>query len=694
MTAFSYGPVSYNGVTFETGLKVRCRMETVYSRSGRSVMYVKYLLEVDGIVTASDVSTPVCIDPDSSYYTGDYGNWASYTPGTIDGKMMLVRERLLREGGVLHAANVGLGFDIAILTPAPGVKEPQVGPVQTNRTPGVPPVMWRTDVMFGPKPRVLDWEPIGSNKAARVRWQVEFHLPTCIAIPQSTDPNDPTSLDDVAQMEWTHVWSLDEAGMTVRTVTGIIEVAANSIPVVDQQVFDVSRTMSNNANKYRGLCKLAFEPMDGFLRNFQFSLSADYRTLLITMVDREVESGGNPYYPGCIEMDVSYTVRNMTAMVLTQFGATLSGTIRLRQGLTRKVAYSALLLILREKLSNMDREMPLLVEDMNEDAMDLGPEDVKNSEKGMNYILSEFLLSEEVFGRGITFSVGWWFFCSFAKLLQITGHFEPLTGTKTIEVDGEQKQVTQWSWDRWKEDRGDVALEDGYGYRNIDYGNDMNPARALIVGFCDTGVAPTRGDRSPLEEVLVETEPILDPSTPAPEASWIYMRNHLDTEEDTHSATQIILQPARPPYTPPAASVDDQSFSKSERGSTAIITGAGDTQPADGQSENDPSGPTPEFAYPEEDNKIIFRRTSSTFRARMRGSALRAGRAAPIPHLFDINGAECAIVARKTRVTPMGRSNCSIWLTAWDLVFEVKGQPTGDLSQVAMFGNAMKEGIA
>ncbi len=122
------GILIYNGCKFsplyETNVAGRC----VKDDSQRTIMYMEYILTADGYVTMPD--------------------GAADTNGT----MRALRRLLSKQGGELRY--IGRGNDIEVNVPGSAVK----------------------DVKWGPIPEVLDFQPLGGGRSAKIKWSVKVHI--------------------------------------------------------------------------------------------------------------------------------------------------------------------------------------------------------------------------------------------------------------------------------------------------------------------------------------------------------------------------------------------------------------------------------------------------------------------------------------------------------------------------------------
>src|SRR2546429_340022 len=124
------GTLSYNGVTFSSLYKSTITGQAVLDNANRTIKQMDYTLVVDGVVTLQ-------AGADSTDAT-----WVN------------LRRRLDTPGGTLTYSGKGFG---PLVVNAPGDS--------TSR-----------DVAWGPKPKTLEFIPLGGSRAATIRWTVLFSL--------------------------------------------------------------------------------------------------------------------------------------------------------------------------------------------------------------------------------------------------------------------------------------------------------------------------------------------------------------------------------------------------------------------------------------------------------------------------------------------------------------------------------------
>ncbi len=123
------------------------------------------------------------------------------------------------------------------------------------------------DVTGGPRPKLIDWQPIASNMAARFIWQVEINSSKCMFqnTPEEYTPNQFKILQIVEDT----VVDFDEEGAAVITTSGKIEVAGT--PAEDGFL---------NRNSLRGFAAFFNKnTIPNFNRKIKLNVLSDHRKL-------------------------------------------------------------------------------------------------------------------------------------------------------------------------------------------------------------------------------------------------------------------------------------------------------------------------------------------------------------------------------------------------------------------------------
>ncbi len=281
------GNTSYNGITFPAALHSKIIARPVYQHGEVSRKAVDYSLTIDTVLTYTDPPLSAAVTANQDMGT----NSIQYR------KLLTEPRKTLVYGGQ------GYG-DFIVNQFANGTAIPN----------GYRSVR---DVSFGPKPRLLTWEPIGSNRSAHVTWTCDFRLTECLS-------NNAPDRNAFLEVTYETVFNVNEEGLLTRTVRATLEIAANA----------QGANFLDTVDKYT----TRFKPpvIEGFHRETNRHIERDHRVMQITYTDTEIASD-NPFYPGMVQMDASHSVSG--TFYGTQWVNVISGTLRWGKGVPASLAW-------------------------------------------------------------------------------------------------------------------------------------------------------------------------------------------------------------------------------------------------------------------------------------------------------------------------------------------------------------------
>jgi hypothetical protein len=265
------GTLSYNGYTFNNTTRSRVRGELVYDRAGRAVVGTKYLFHVSTYVSEA-------------------------SPGAgCDAVVADLRVKLSHPGGEFRYQSKGLGdFEV------------NIGGTR--------------DVAWGPKPRVIELEPVGSTACWRLVWVCEVMVPDC----------DGAAFSGVMAFNFGVSYTIDADRLQSRTYEGYLEIAMTRV--------GDTRAVIDTADAYRE--QISIPIPDGFQRAVErYTLSEDKRTLEFVVTDVELPSA-EALPIGCTKARGRCSVQT-TSPGLSQFTVSLSATYKVLKGQPRKMGYEA-----------------------------------------------------------------------------------------------------------------------------------------------------------------------------------------------------------------------------------------------------------------------------------------------------------------------------------------------------------------
>lgn len=277
-TSFTTGPatlpdvgrLSYNGCQFSPLFESNVSGVAVKDEARRTVKYMEYTISVDGYVTL----------PVDAF--------------DIAPTMETLRKLLTAQGGLL--IYTGRGCDILVNAAGAGVK----------------------DAAWGPVPELLEFQPLGGGRSAKVRWTVKTCIPEIKAKTQAAGGYSLTSaltggrvrlagLAATPLLQFNYETNLNypEDGFSSMTVNGILEIPLTRDP--NQK----TRSVTQTADNYREIIEARVMNGIDFARfhvtDRTFHLSRDKRTLEWSFKIEE-----KPYMdlpPGCTIARGTYSVR-------------------------------------------------------------------------------------------------------------------------------------------------------------------------------------------------------------------------------------------------------------------------------------------------------------------------------------------------------------------------------------------------
>lgn len=313
------GTLSYNGCLFSPLFATDVAGVAVKDDAGRTVKMMEYTITADGYVTlpagAEDISPT----------------------------MSNLRRMLTAQGG--HLIYKGRGMDLIINPPGgAGLR----------------------DVAWGPTPEVLEFQPMGAGRSAKVKWQIKTRIPEIKAgfgdsatgdsatpgsllgggVGASTGRGGLSSIP-MLQFNYETVVSYGEDGYSTLTIRGILEIPMTRGPS------QTTRSLTATADDLRR--EIQRRVMSGIdLTRFritkrEFPLSRDKRTLTWDIMAEE-----KPYMDlpvGCNVARGTYSVRPAKAgMGLCMWLCTLRCSYTVRADYPRRAAWISFLALLRLRM--------------------------------------------------------------------------------------------------------------------------------------------------------------------------------------------------------------------------------------------------------------------------------------------------------------------------------------------------------
>lgn len=498
-------PIYYGGFTFDgVPLKSTTSMTPMKADDGFTIKYYKVFIQVEFIYAVPENFRDI-LDVNST-----------------DEFIGTVKEVLMTRGLTLTYNYRGFGQ--------------KVGTWGTSDT--------GEDPTFGPHPKLLEWEPLGGNKAVKIVWQVEFTQPVCpiyIKGPESETVNRQT-YKIVSLVEDSNL-SYDEDGSVVVTTNGTLEIAAGS-------------SLLRRDILKRFLTLFFPNQLQHFQRKINISLRKDQRTVDYNITDTEIKSD-NAYFPYMVRQDVSH---EMSSNLLSKnvfegsgfqsWSNTLSGSFEVRPGVWKGWAWVAFAIILANRRNRAAEDFNVLqqhVKDENDSPEEDDPEPLRKVRKKSKAFQFPIALNikEDLYGRTVDISSKWVTVCSLFDLFRSTGMFYPVhskwikNGYPAMPPEDFWKEPVEPNavqWSLWKNLVS--GLTSGNGYRNVDL-PDFNLIFDPCTTYQDQQYIGTERQSFYLGED--NSEPPINPGITYPERDSLPLgKGSFDTQSDKNTTSQYL----------------------------------------------------------------------------------------------------------------------------------------------------------
>lgn len=439
----SVGTVSYGTFTFPEAFTMRVRAQPQYDTADRSRKYVAHQLTIDTMILPNDAPLAT-------------------VGGQTDTNMTALKKQLETPGLALVITDQGFG----------------------NVTIDGANVV---DSRFGPKPRLLDWSSVGTNRACRIVWQCDFWLPEC---------SDSTPLYKNAFAEFTYEtsWNINDEGMTTRILRSTME-----IPIARQ-----GNGLADTADLYRQF----FNPPVpvGFKRERHVQESRDKKTLDVTIIDTEIPSD-NPYPAGITNIEVRHVVDSdffNDGFVI--YNSTVYGNLTLAAGVPKIQGWQAFRAIVQDRFDRGNGAVQL---------KGLKPE-------GWNHngfaLRTHLRVEESVFTRELSFEISWMYISNLTDAFQRSGMFAAVPNT---------------NWQQWH-----TSLANVQGLRGI-AGMGSKKTDDVIVSLCGFNYPTPNSDVNKTAQFGIDS-PFSD-ACPPKESSYHNFKPYFQLSYETNIAQHAKL---------------------------------------------------------------------------------------------------------------------------------------------------------
>lgn len=314
VTLHDTGELSYNGCIFSPLFETKISGKAVTDNANRTIKYMEYTLVADGYVTTPAGSS------------------------NIVPAMRKLRDLLTAQGGELIYR--GRGFDLTVNTGrnvGGGGGVPGRGAAIVNLG-----KLANLDVAWGPVPQLIEFQPLGGGKSAKVQWKVVTRIPEIAG----KGPG-------LLQLNCETGVSYGEDCFSTLTIRGTLEIPLTRS--LGQKERGVPRTVDDYRNLISARILKGIDLSRFRVTRREFNVSRDKRTLEWDVTAEELPYMNIP--PDCTIARGNYNVRPAkVGMGLVAWLCTLKATYTVRHGALRREAWLWFLKLLRLRMLQSESE--------------------------------------------------------------------------------------------------------------------------------------------------------------------------------------------------------------------------------------------------------------------------------------------------------------------------------------------------
>lgn len=259
--------VTYNDYVFPDRSNFQITESLVYDASDRTVIGTRFVLRLQTIIVNEEATT-LGDNPAAAY-------------------VHYARQRISKAGQRLIIEHEGFGPTLDINAPAQGAVK---------------------DIAWGPKPRVIEWNPVGHTNSVEITWEVEWMIPIC-------DGTQPPSFTGLSSFSYGITFDIDQRGYTTRVISGSMEIAMTR--------YGGGRNLVDSIDNYRN--RVNFQKPANFERRISWQVSDDKRSANFTIIDSEIASP-NAWPAGVVSISASHRAgwqRSSVARIVNTISATI-----------------------------------------------------------------------------------------------------------------------------------------------------------------------------------------------------------------------------------------------------------------------------------------------------------------------------------------------------------------------------------
>ncbi len=403
----SVGTLSYNGFTFPPAVKCNVRATPVSDTSGRITKYVRYELEVECMLfpgADSQATDGSYLDPSLSAFpespqAGEIPSADGHPVGVGVKGMELLRKRLQTQGGRLVFTGKGFGYDFDIDT-------------------------YHGDVMFGPKPQMMIWEPVASNETVRIVWRVAVHIVEC-------ENRRIRLAGGLTEFAISTNYTINALGLTTRTISGFAEIVNNRI--TGHQL---------GIDQFRQAIVRVDVPI-GFQRTSQdFSVDPASRTMAFQIIDTEIPSE-IPLCKGLVKQDITHNIKSVgdgkTGVVGARWVVTVRGSFEVAMGFDKGLAWACFLTYVKSRRDAVRTHARRYSSSSSANPAGAIP--------NQHAIPIDISITDKVNARGFECSISWYIYTTYQTVLKAGGLFEGPSNRPSWESYRQSMISERNTWD-------------------------------------------------------------------------------------------------------------------------------------------------------------------------------------------------------------------------------------------------------
>lgn len=449
-----YNFLEYGMFQFKGYVKTSLNGQLVYAEDGITAKYNRYTVEAEFILTKELVALV------TSEYNPEYPVDANIDINTVDAAMDKIRFQLQRPHCRLVFWHHGAGIVLNVLGESEQEETEDSNYKYKNH-------LW-FNLLEGPFPEVIAWEPLGLNNAIRCRWRCNFNLPVNEVIQNSAWVTDNRvrgearakaglqpitdlvnnymseyiyknpGLDDidatgimgnyVLSVTEEHEFEVSEEGTVVSTLSGVIEFTGSG-----------ALFLNNNGDpsaipRLIQLMTHYFEPLHpiGFTRTQKYKLRKSKRELEYVITDKELQSD-NPLLPNIVKADVTHSVSSdllgddaLSGSGFLTWSSMFEGTITVAPGKWKGWAWIAMMCIVQQRLLRTNPISPAKIKDAEHASNTQAQQPDKKNFVSGNNLLTKISIKESIYTRQVSFSIGYLLVSNLYSLFANSGLFEPV----------------------------------------------------------------------------------------------------------------------------------------------------------------------------------------------------------------------------------------------------------------------------